>query len=101
MASQKLKEVGIRKVMGASVTSIIFLFSKEFIKLIVIAFLLAAPLAWYFMNGWLESFAYRIPISWTVFVIGIVSTLLITIITVSYRSAQAAITNPAETLRTE
>ncbi len=101
MASQKLKEVGIRKVMGASVTSIIILFSKEFIKLIVIAFLLAAPLAWYFMNGWLEGFAYRIPISWTVFVIGIVSTLLIAVLTVSYRSAQAAISNPAETLRTE
>lgn len=101
MASQKLKEVGIRKVLGASVSSIMILFSKEFVKLIVIAFLMAAPLAWYFMNEWLEGFAYRITISWTVYVIGIVSTLIIAIMTVSYRSAQAAITNPAETLRTE
>ena len=101
MASQKLKEVGIRKVMGASVTSIIILFGKEFIKLILVAFVLAAPLAWYFMNEWLEQFAYRIPISWTVFAVGIISTLLIAIVTVSYRSAQAAVSNPAETLRME
>ncbi len=101
MASQKLKEVGIRKVLGASVSSIMILFSGEFVKLIVIAFLIAAPLAWYFMNQWLQEFAYRIPISWTVYVIGIVSTLIIAILTVSYRSAQAAATNPAEILRTE
>lgn len=101
MASQKLKEVGIRKVLGASVSSIMILFSKEFVKLIVIAFLMAAPLSWYFMNQWLQGFAYRIPISWTVYAIGITSTLVIAILTVSYRSAQAAISNPAETLRTE
>jgi ABC-type antimicrobial peptide transport system permease subunit len=101
MASQKLKEVGIRKVLGASVRSIMILFSREFVKLIVIAFLMAAPLAWYFMNQWLQEFAYRIPISWTVYAIGIGSTLIIAILTVSYRSAQAAAANPAETLRTE
>ena len=64
MASQKLKEVGIRKVMGASVTSIMILFSKEFVKLIIIAFFIAAPLAYYFMNQWLQGFAYRISIPW-------------------------------------
>lgn len=101
IAAQKLKEVGIRKVLGASVTSIMVLFSREFVKLIVVAFLIAAPLAWYFMNQWLEGFAYHTSIPWTVYVIGIVSTLLIALITVSYRSAQAAISNPAETLRTE
>lgn len=101
MATQKLKEVGIRKVLGASVSSIMILFSKEFVKLIVIAFLMAAPLAWYFMNQWLQGFAYRITISWTVYVIGIVTTLAIALITVSYRSGQAAVSNPAETLRTE
>ena len=101
MASQKLKEVGIRKVLGASVTSIMVLFSKEFVKLILIAFVIAAPLAYYFMNQWLEGFAYRISIPWTVFLIGVVSTLVIALITVSYRSAEAARTNPAETLRTE
>jgi putative ABC transport system permease protein len=101
MASQRLKEVGIRKVLGASVASIMVLFSREFVKLIVIAFFIAAPLANYFMNQWLEGFAYRISIPWTVYVFGIVSTLVIALITVSYRSAEAARTNPAETLRTE
>ena len=101
MASQKLKEVGIRKVLGASVASIMVLFSKEFVKLIIIAFFIAAPLAYYFMNQWLEGFAYRISIPWTVYVIGIASTLVIALLTVSYRSAEAARTNPAETLRTE
>jgi ABC-type antimicrobial peptide transport system permease subunit len=101
MASQKLKEVGIRKVLGASVVSIVILFSKEFVKLIIIAFIIAAPLAYYFMNQWLEGFAYRTSISWTVYVTGVVSTLLIALITVSYRSAEAARSNPAETLRTE
>ncbi len=101
MASQKLKEVGIRKVLGASVSSIMVLFSKEFVKLILIAFLVAAPLTWYFMNEWLNGFAYHTTIPWTVFVIGIFSTLVIAILTVSYRSAQAAVSNPAETLRTE
>jgi len=101
MASQKLKEVGIRKVLGASVSSIMMLFSKEFIKLIVIAFFIASPLAYYFMSEWLEGFAYRISIPWTVYVTGITSTLIIALLTVSYRSAQAARSNPADTLRTE
>lgn len=101
MATQKLKEVGIRKVLGASVSSIMILFSREFIKLIVVAFLIAAPLAWYFMSQWLQGFAYHTSIHWTVYPIGIISTLLIALITVSYRSAQAAMSNPAETLRTE
>lgn len=101
MAGQRLKEVGIRKVLGASVTSIMVLFSREFVKLILIAFLVAAPLAYYFMNQWLEGFAYRIPMPWGVFIIGVVSTLVIALVTVSFRSAEAARTNPAETLRTE
>lgn len=101
MASQKLKEVGIRKVLGASAGSIMVLFSKEFVKLILLAFVIAAPLAWYFMDQWLQGFAYRISIAWTVYIIGITSTLIIAILTVSYRSAQAAVSNPAETLRTE
>jgi len=101
MANQKLKEVGIRKVMGASVTSIMMLFSKEFIKLIVIAFVMAAPLAWYFMHRWLENFAYRIDIRWPAFLIAVGATLAIALLTVSYRSLRAAVSNPAETLRTE
>jgi putative ABC transport system permease protein len=100
MANQKLKEVGIRKVLGASVTSIVMLFSKEFIKLIVMAFVIAAPLAWYFMNEWLSGFAYRTGIHWWVFVLGLVATLVISLLTVSYRSIRSAVSNPAETLRT-
>ena len=101
MANQKLKEVGIRKVLGASVGSIVMLFSKEFIKLIVIAFVIAAPLAWYFMNEWLSGFAYRTSIHWWVFLLGLVATLIISLLTVSYRSIRSAVSNPAETLRTE
>jgi hypothetical protein len=101
MASQKLKEVGIRKVLGASVASIMVLFSREFVKLIIIAFMIAAPLAYYFMNRWLQGFEYHISIPWTVYITGVVSTLVIALLTVSYRSAEAARTNPAETLRTE
>lgn len=101
MANQKLKEVGIRKVMGASVPSIVLLFSKEFVKLIVVAFLIAAPVAWYCMDQWLNTFAYHIQVQWSVFVIGILSTLTIALLTVGYRAVKAAITNPVNTLRTE
>lgn len=101
MANQKLREVGIRKVMGASVSSIVLLFSKEFVKLIMLAFFVAAPVAWYFMDQWLSGFAYRIPIQWAVFAISIFSTLFIALLTVSYRAIRAATINPVETLRTE
>jgi ABC-type antimicrobial peptide transport system permease subunit len=101
MANQKLKEVGIRKVMGASVTSIVMLFTREFIKLILIAFVLAAPLAYYFMDKWLQGFAYRIDMPWWVFLLAVVATLVIALLTVSYRSIRAAVTNPAEVLAAE
>ncbi len=101
MANQKLKEVGIRKVMGASSGSIVALFSKEFVKLIVIAFVIAAPLTWYFMHEWLNGFAYRTSIQWTDFMIGIAATLTIALSTVSYRAIRSAVSNPVEVLRTE
>lgn len=101
MANQKLKEVGIRKVMGASVASIVMLFTREFIKLIVIAFALAAPLAYYFMDNWLQGFAYRIDMPWWVFLLAVVVTLIIALLTVSYRSIRAAVTNPAQVLAAE
>jgi putative ABC transport system permease protein len=101
MANQKLKEVGIRKVLGASVESIVMLFGKEFVRLIVVAFIIAAPLTWYLMNEWLNGFAYRTSIEVTDFVIGIASTLLIALATVSYRSIRSAVVNPVEVLRTE
>ena len=101
MANQKLKEVGIRKVMGASSGSIVALFSKEFVKLIVIAFVIAAPLTRYFMHEWLNGFAYRTSIQWTDFMIGIAATLTIALGTVSYRAIRSAVSNPVEVLRTE
>jgi putative ABC transport system permease protein len=101
MANQKLKEVGVRKVMGASVLSIVLLFSKDFIRLILIAFAIAAPVGWYLMNEWLETFAYHVKIHWSVFLISVLSTLFIALLTVSYRSIRAALANPSDTLRTE
>jgi ABC-type antimicrobial peptide transport system permease subunit len=101
MAVQRIKEVGIRKVLGASVQNVIYLFSKEFIILITIAFVIASPIAWYLMYKWLQDFAYKIDISWTIFVLGGVSSLLIALITVSFQAVKAALANPVKTLRTE
>jgi ABC-type antimicrobial peptide transport system permease subunit len=101
MAVQRIKEVGIRKVLGATIQNVIYLFSKEFIILIAIAFVIASPLAWYFMHQWLQDFAYRIDISWTIFVIGGVTSLLIALITVSFQAIKAALANPVKSLRTE
>jgi ABC-type antimicrobial peptide transport system permease subunit len=101
VANQKKKEVGIRKVMGASVSSILVLFSKEFVRLIVIAFVLATPLTWYFMNQWLQTFAYKVDISWTIFFAGFAAILVIVLLTIAYRSLVAARANPAITLRAE
>lgn len=101
MAVQRVKEVGIRKVLGATVQNVVYLFTKEFIVLIAIAFLIAAPLAWYFMNKWLQDFAYKIDISWWVFLMAGVLSLLIALITVSSQAIKAAIVNPVKSLRTE
>lgn len=101
MANQKLKEVGIRKVLGASVSSIVMLFSKEFVKLILLAFIIAAPLSYYFMSEWLNTFAYNVGIGWSTFAIAIFATCFIALVTVSYRAVRAAITNPVDTLRSE
>ncbi|MCD6065742.1 MAG: FtsX-like permease family protein [Bacteroidetes bacterium] len=101
MAVQKTKEVGIRKVLGAKVSSIVFLFSKEFTLLILIAFVIAAPLAWYFMNSWLENFAFRIHIGFGVFAIAILSSIIIAWLSVGYKAIRAAFANPVKSLRTE
>ena len=101
MANQKMKEVGVRKVFGATLPSIVLLFSKEFVRLVVISFLIAAPLAWYLMNRWLENFEYHIGIHWSVFAVGLATTLIIALLTVSYRSVKAGLANPVDTLRTE
>jgi predicted permease len=101
MAVQRLKEVGIRKVLGASVQSIVYLFSKEFILLICIAFVIACPITWYFMHDWLQQFAYRTALSWWVFVAAGAGALLIALTTVSFKALRAANTNPVTNLRTE
>jgi predicted permease len=101
MANQKTKEIGVRKVMGASVQSIIVLFSKEFVVLIAVGFLVAAPMAWYFSNQWLSQFAYKIDIGPVVFIAGFAVTFLIALFTVGYRSFKAATANPVDSLKYE
>lgn len=101
MVVRKTKEVGIRKVLGASVQSILYLFSKEFTILITIAFVIAAPAAWYLMNSWLKDFAYKINIGVGVFLTAIVASVLIAWITVGYKAFRAAIANPVKSLRSE
>jgi putative ABC transport system permease protein len=100
-AEQRIKEIGVRKTLGASVSSIVTLLSKDFLKLVAIAVLIASPLAWLAMNKWLDSFAYRIHINWSVFVITTVLALLIALITISFQAIKAALANPVESLRSE
>ena len=100
-AEQRIKEIGVRKTLGASVSSIVALLSKDFLKLVGIAVLIASPLAWLAMHKWLQSFAYRIHISWSVFVITTLAALLIALITISFQAIKAALANPVESLRSE
>jgi len=101
MAVQRTKEVGIRKVLGASVRSIVYLFSKEFTVLVIIAFAIAAPLGWYFMNKWLQHFTYRIPIGPYIFILAIAVSITIAWVTVGYKAIMAALANPVKSLRSE
>lgn len=100
-AEQRVKEIGIRKVLGASVTSIVTLLSKDLMKLVVIATLVASPLAWYGMSKWLQSFAYRVDINWWIFAIAGVLAVIIAFVTVSIQSVRAANANPAKSLKNE
>lgn len=100
-AHQRVKEIGIRKVLGASVLNIIALLSKDFIQLVVIAFLIATPIAYYFMNEWLQDFAYRIDMQWWMFALGGVVAIGIALLTVSFQSVKAALANPVNSLRSE
>jgi predicted permease len=101
MAVQRTKEIGIRKVLGASVRTIIYLLSKEFTLLILLAFLISAPIAWYIMHEWLKNYAYRIPLGASIFLLAIGSSILIAWLTVAHRAIHAALANPIISLRSE
>ncbi len=100
-AEQRTKEIGVRKVLGASVASIVGLLSKDFLKLVLIAILLAVPVAWYVMDKWLQSFAYKIDMAWWVFALAGVLAVGIALVTVSFQSVKAALMNPVKSLKTE
>lgn len=101
MVAQKTKEVGVRKVLGASVGSILWLFNREFIQLIGLAFLVAAPIAWKVMDGWMQNFQYRFTMGPGVFLIALLATVFVALLTVSFQSIRAALVNPVNSLRSE
>ncbi len=101
MIERKIKDIGIHKVLGAKVTEIVFMLSKKYLLWIVISNLIAFPAAYYFMNKWLQSFAYRIEMSWWMFVLSGGIALLIALATVSYQAIKAATANPVKSLRYE
>jgi putative ABC transport system permease protein len=100
-AEQRTKEIGIRKVLGASVSGVVALLSKDFLKLVLVAVVIASPLAWYGMNKWLENFSYRVTISWPVFVLTTALAVFIALLTISFQAIKAATMNPVKNLRTE
>jgi len=100
-AERRTKEIGIRKVLGASVSGITSLLSKDFLKLVAVSCIVAFPVAWWMMNSWLKNYQYRITISWWIFVAAGIVSILIAILTVSFQAIKAAIANPVKSLRTE
>jgi len=101
MAESRIKEIGVRKVLGASVAGITALLAKDFVKLVLVAFVIASPVAWFAMKKWLQAYDYRIDIGWSVFALAGILALLIAVLTVSYQSIRAAISNPVKALRSE
>jgi ABC-type antimicrobial peptide transport system permease subunit len=100
-ASQRTKEIGIRKVLGAPIMNIIALFSKEFVLLITIAFVIAAPLGYYMMHNWLQNYAYHIGIGPGTFIVAIITSIFIAAVTIAYQTIKAATANPIKSLRSE
>jgi putative ABC transport system permease protein len=101
MAEQRNKEIGVRKVLGASVFGLWRLMSKEFVRLVLISVGIAIPLAYYFMHGWLQNYNYRTGLSWWIFALAALGAVLITVLTVSYQSIKAALMNPVKSLRSD
>jgi putative ABC transport system permease protein len=101
MAEKRTKEIGIRKVLGASLSNIMILLSKEFTILVLVGNIIAWPLAYFAMRGWLNNFAYQTGIGWTVFILAGFLTVLISLLTVSYQAIRAALTDPAIAIRYE
>jgi len=101
MVGQKVKEIGIRKVLGASVTQVTMMLSKEFILMVLLAFIIAIPLAYYMVQEWLATFAYRTPITASLFVYVMLVSLLVTCLTVGSKAIRAAISNPIDSLKSE
>ncbi|HYM94569.1 MAG TPA: FtsX-like permease family protein, partial [Chitinophagaceae bacterium] len=98
---QRTKEIGIRKVLGASVQNVLLLVSKDFLLLVCIAFIISVPVTWWAMHRWLQDFAYRINISWWIFIIAGLLAFLIALMTISFQAIKAAIANPVKSLKTE
>lgn len=101
VAESRVKEIGVRKVLGATVLNIAKLLSLDFIKLVIVSIILATPVAWYGMNRWLQSYTYRIDITWSIFLVAGLLAIIIALITVSFQAIKAAIANPVKSLRTE
>jgi len=101
MAEQRVKEIGVRKVLGASVFGLWRLMSRDFVSLIIIALFIATPVAYYFMHGWLQHYTYRAELSWWIFALTGAGAIIITLLTISYQSIRAALANPVKSLRSE